>query len=285
MSRTKEKLFENSVFDEERALYNLKGAKIFNCTFAGPADGESALKECRNITVENCGFSLRYPLWHAHDFTVNGCNMDSNARAALWYCKNGAISASNLYGIKALRECSGIKISDCRVNSPEFGWRCNNIAITESQAESEYFMFGSRRLSLDNVKFEGKYSFQYVKEARITNCDFKTKDAFWHSENVTVENSVLKGEYLGWYSKGLTLVNCLISGTQPLCYCKNLRLINCRTENCDLAFEYSDVNATIDGRILSIKNPKSGEITVDSADDIIFENSKMHCKGKVTIRN
>jgi len=56
------KKIENKTFDdEERALYNLDGAQVLNCTFAGPADGESAFKECRNITVKNCSFSLRYP--------------------------------------------------------------------------------------------------------------------------------------------------------------------------------------------------------------------------------
>lgn len=285
MSLTKEKLFENSTFDEERALYNVKDAKISKCTFAGPADGESVLKECRNITVENCDFSLRYPLWHVKRFTVNNCSMDEKTRAAFWYSENGEICDSTLYGIKALRECREIKIRDCRIISPEFGWRCKTVNITASEAVSEYFMFESRNLFLDKVKFEGKYSFQYVKTAKITNCEFKTKDAFWHSENITVENTVLKGEYLGWYSKGLTLVNCLISGTQPLCYCKNLTLINCRMEDCDLSFEYSDVNATIDGNILSVKNPKSGTITADSVGGVIFADSNIPCNGKVIIRN
>ena len=49
-------------FDEERALYNLTGADVIDCVFAGPADGESVLKEARDVSLENCRFSLRYPL-------------------------------------------------------------------------------------------------------------------------------------------------------------------------------------------------------------------------------
>lgn len=52
---------ENKTFDEERALYGLKNAVVKNCIFDGPADGESAFKECEDITVENCFFNLRYP--------------------------------------------------------------------------------------------------------------------------------------------------------------------------------------------------------------------------------
>ena len=55
---------ENLIMDEERALYGLKRAEIKNCIFKGPSDGESALKECRNISVSGCIFDLRYPLWH-----------------------------------------------------------------------------------------------------------------------------------------------------------------------------------------------------------------------------
>ena len=100
----KEKIIiEGLRYDEERALYNLCGAEVKNCVFAGPADGESALKECRNIEVENCTFSLRYPLWHAESFTVSDCAMGESARAALWYCKSGVLDDCTLGGIKALR--------------------------------------------------------------------------------------------------------------------------------------------------------------------------------------
>lgn len=34
-------------FDQERALYGLRDAQVTDCVFAGPADGESALKEVR----------------------------------------------------------------------------------------------------------------------------------------------------------------------------------------------------------------------------------------------
>lgn len=277
------KKIENKTFDEERALYNLDGAQVLNCTFAGPADGESAFKECRNITVKNCSFSLRYPFWHDIGYKIENCTMDNLTRAALWYSQNGEISNSSLCGIKALRECENTKLKNCRIVSPEFGWRCRDLEMTDCNAESEYFLFECRNIKLKKVSLKGKYSFQYVENAEISDCDFDTKDAFWHCRNMIVKDSVLKGEYLGWYSENLTLINCLIIGTQPLCYCKNLKLVNCRTENCDLSFEYSDVDADIKGHVLSIKNPKSGLITVDSVGEIIKGDNVVPCNGQVVI--
>ncbi len=90
--------------------------------------------------------------------------------------------------------------------------------------------------------------------------------------------------YLAWFSEGLTLVNCHIIGTQPLCYCNDLKLINCTMEGTDLAFEYSDVEADIRGNVISIKNPRSGSITVDSVEEIIMGDAVMECTGNVHIR-
>jgi hypothetical protein len=143
----------------------------------------------------------------------------------------------------------------------------------------------SRNVVLENVQMKGKYSFQYMENLSIRNSNLDTKDAFWHSKNVTVENSVLKGEYLAWFSEGLTLIDCHIIGTQPLCYCKDLKLVNCTMEGTDLSFEYSDVEATVNGHVDSIKNPRSGHITVDSVGEIIMtDDVVMDCTGKVHIR-
>ncbi len=269
------KIIEGQCFDEERSLYALRETAVKNCIFAGKADGESVLKECSNIEVENCSFSLRYPLWHATDLRLCGSYMDGASRAPIWYCNNGIISDCDINGIKALRECKNIRISKSKIVSSEFAWKCDGITVSDCDISSEYLFLDSNNVRLTDVNMQGKYSFQYMRNLHIENCILNTKDAFWHSENVTVENSVVNGEYLGWFSKGLTLINCRISGTQPLCYCENLRLIDCTMENTDLSFEYSDVRADIKGTVMSVKNPRSGYIKADGIGEIISENSVM----------
>lgn len=277
-------IISGKTFDEERALYNLKDTLVTACVFDGPADGESALKEARNVRVEDTQFSLRYPLWHVDGFHLNRISMDEKARAALWYCTGGTITGSTLGGIKALRECQNVALQGCTVDSPEFGWKCSDITLENCGISAEYLFLDSRNVKLQNVHMHGKYSFQYMENLRIRDSILDTKDAFWHSKNVTVVNSVVKGEYLAWFSDGLTLIDCKIIGTQPLCYCKNLKLVNCTMEKTDLAFEYSDVDADVKGHILSVKNPRSGVITADSVGEVIRENPVMECTGRVVIR-
>lgn len=274
----------NKQFDEERALYHLQNTEVCKCVFAGPADGESALKEARDVALVDCSFSLRYPLWHVEGFSMENCTMDTLTRAAIWYARDGKITGSSLGGIKALRECSRIALENCQIESQEFGWKCRDITLADSSITAEYLFLDSRNVTLDRVHMKGKYSFQYMEDLVIRDSILDTKDAFWHSKNVTVINSTVKGEYLAWFSEGLRLINCKIIGTQPLCYCKDLYLENCTMEGTDLAFEYSDVEATLIGGVDSIKNPRSGRIVADHVGQTIFGNAVMECTGVVEIR-
>ena len=272
---------ENQTFDAERALYGSRDLCVRNCRFDGPADGESAFKECRDIAAENCFFNLRYPFWHDHGLRIQDSEMTPLCRAALWYSDHIQITGCKLHGIKALRECADVDIQNCDIISPEFGWSTRGSRMEDTKAVSEYFMMRSENLTFTGVDFTGKYAFQYIKNAVFENCVLDTKDAFWHGENITVKNCVVKGEYLAWYSDGLTFINCKIIGTQPLCYCKNLQLIDCEMIGTDLAFEKSEVNAVITTKVDSIKNPRSGRIQVPAVGELVWDDPD--AKGEVIV--
>lgn len=246
---------------------------------------EEMKKQMKQILKEKKLEYVKFGIKHAKGYELTNSNFDENTRAPIWYSHDGVIDSCKLNGLKLLRECTNTKVLNSEIDSREFGWKCSNIEMKNTNIISEYIFLDSKNVKLDNVKFQGKYSFQYMENLEISNSVLDTKDAFWHSKNVTVRDSIVKGEYLAWFSYGLTLINCKIIGTQPLCYCTNLKLINCEMEDTDLAFEYSDVDADIKGNVISIKNPKSGTITVDSVGEIITEDPVMECNGKVVIRN
>ena len=276
------KIIEDQKFDQERAFYAACDLYIRNCAFDGPADGESAVKESRNIRLEHVYCNLRYPFWHDHGLKITDSQLTLLCRAALWYSNHIEIKDTKMHGIKALRECSNVTIKNCDIVSPEFGWSVKNIQMEKTKAESEYFMMRSENLDFSEVELKGKYSFQYIKNGEFNGCIFDTKDAFWHGENITVRNSVIKGEYLAWYSNGLTLINCKIMGTQPFCYCRNLKLIDCEMIDTDLCFEKSQVEATITTPVISIKNPISGQIVAPEVGEIIRDEEET--KAKIIIR-
>lgn len=69
----------------ERALYGIRDTRISYCTFG---DGESPLKECGNLEIDNCLFKWKYPLWYTRDVKMTNCSLFDMARAGIWYVDN-----------------------------------------------------------------------------------------------------------------------------------------------------------------------------------------------------
>ena len=150
-------------FDEERALYNLKNADVVDCVFAGPADGESALKESRDVNVQNCSFSLRYPLWHVEKFKLDKSVMDELTRAAVWYAKGGMITDSRnihlnrvkMKGKYSFQYIKDLVIEDCVLDTKDAFWHSENVMVINSEVKGEYLGWFSDGLTLINCKISG----------------------------------------------------------------------------------------------------------------------------------
>lgn len=80
---------------------------------------------------------------------------------------------------------------------------------------------------------------------------------------------------MGWNAKNLTLINCTIESLQGMCYIENLVMKNCRMLNTTLAFEYSTVDADIDGKIDSVLNTSGGRIYADYIGELIIEKDRV----------
>ena len=102
-----------------------------------------------------------------------------------------------------------------------------------------------------------------------------TKDAFWNCRNITVKNSYISGEYFGWNSENIVMENCTLESLQGMCYIKGLVMKNCKLIDTTLSFEYSEVDATIEGHIDSVKNPSSGRIHAGSIGELIMEDDRV----------
>ncbi len=266
-------IIKDKEFGGERPLFGTHDLTLENVTIHA---GESAIKECRNINAIGCRFEGKYPFWHVDGFTIKDCLFTEGARAALWYSRNLTMENTIVEAPKIFREMDGIKLSNVRIpDAQETLWHCRNVVLRDVEvANADYLFMHSENIDIDRYRQQGNYSFQYCRNVVIRNAVLNTKDAFWGTENVTVYDSEITGEYLAWHSKNLRLVRCRISGTQPLCYAENLVLEDCvLAPDCDLAFEYSTVEATIDSHVTSIKNPRSGHIKARSIGEVIIDKN------------
>lgn len=264
---------EQQFLSGERALFQARDCRISYCTFA---DGESPLKESRNLEIDNTLFKWKYPLWYSKNVVMKDSTMFEMARAGIWYTENISIEDTIIEAPKTFRRTKGIKLRNVDMpNAGETLWHCQDVEMDRVMAKGDYFAMNSRDMVILNFELVGNYSFDGGANVEIRNSRLLSKDAFWNAENVTVYDSFISGEYLGWNSKNITLVNCTIESLQGMCYIDNLIMKNCRLLNTTLAFEYSRGDVEIIGNVDSVFNPRGGIIRADRIGELIMDGRKV----------
>lgn len=265
----------NKEFGGERPLYASHDLRLENITIHV---GESSIKEASNIEAEDCRFEGKYVFWETHGFRVHNCLFTESARSSLWYSSDCRMTDCIVEAPKMFRRMKGIHVENTKFpNAEETLWDCDDITLKNVEiANADYLFMHSHDIRIENYRQDGNYSFQYARNVEIHNAVINSKDAFWESENVTLVDCEVNGEYLGWYAKNMRLVRCHLTGEQLLCYVDGLILEDCTFgEDANLLFEYSTLNATINGDVTSIKNPTSGTIIVNGkCGEIIYDENQ-----------
>lgn len=257
----------------ERALFRAQDLVIYDTIFD---DGESPLKESRNIELSGCLFRWKYPLWYSENIRLEHCTIFEMGRAGIWYTNHLTASHLIVEAPKNFRRCKDIQLVDVHFpNAAETLWNCDEVRMADCTVKGDYFAMNCTNMEIDGLTLVGNYSFDGVRHAVIRNSRLLSKDAFWNSEDVTVYDSFISGEYLGWNAKNLTLINCTVESLQGLCYIENLVMKNCKLINTTLAFEYSTIDAEITGMIDSVKNPAGGILRAGRIGELIMEPDKV----------
>lgn len=261
-------------YEGERSLFKGHDLTINDTTFG---NGESPLKETRNLDLNDVVFKWKYPLWYAKHINVENSIFETMSRSGIWYTHDIEINNSALQAPKLFRRASDIRLNNVHfADAEETLWTCDDIKLKNVQVNGNYFGKDSSNIYAENLNVVGNYVFDGAKNIEVHNSTFVSKDAFWNCENVTIYDSKISGEYLAWNTKNLTLINCTIESDQGLCYIDGLKMINCKVLRTDLAFEYcSNIDAEITTNVMSIKNPISGSIKVKSVDQIIFDDPEI----------
>lgn len=257
----------------ERPFYHIDSLSLERVTIH---KGESSVKECSDVECSECTFDGKYVLWCCENFSVKNSLFLPGSRSSLWHSKRARLEDCKVEAPKMFRESEGIVLRrDVFSDAQETLWSCSDIDIEDVEFHNaDYIFMWCKNVKVKNLRLFGNYSFQHARDVEIWDSDLQSKDALWEAENVTVYNSFINGEYLAWHSKNVRLVNCRIGGTQPLCYADGLVLENCTFESdADLAFEYSDVKATVLNEIPSVKNPRTGYINAKGYGEIILDEN------------
>lgn len=263
---------KNKTLTGERALYHINNKKIIDCVFE---DGESPLKECSDLIVNNSNFKWKYPLWYSNNVVVNNTTWHEMARSGVWYTNNLVVNDSTIIAPKQFRRCKNITLNNVEMkDAKETFWSCDTITLNNVKAKGDYFGMNSSNIKITDFILDGNYCFDGGSNITIKNAILNSKDSFWNCNNVIVYDSKITGEYLGWNSKNITFIRCEIESNQGLCYMDNIKLVDCKFYKTDLSFELcSNIEANILNHIDSVKNPISGHIKAKSIGEVIFNNN------------
>lgn len=94
-------VINNRIFEGERVLFTQNNLLIDSCTFQ---NGESPLKEGRNLIISNSTFSWKYPLWYCTNVKVNNSLFNQMARAGIWYTMISGLVILNLFLPRCLED-------------------------------------------------------------------------------------------------------------------------------------------------------------------------------------
>lgn len=280
---TEQQIIERQQYTGERPLFQAKNLLIRDTVFG---EGESPLKHSENIELIHTLFKWKYPLWYSKHISVKECTLFEMARAGIWYSEDITVEDTLIEAPKEFRRCNGLKVKNVSIpNASETLWNCVNVELDKVTVNGDYFGMNCENVTMNDFIIYGNYCFDGAKNVEVHNSRFLSKDCFWNSENITIYDSYISGEYLGWNSKNLTLVNCTVESLQGMCYIDNLVMKDCTLINTTLAFEYSNVDVDIKGKIDSVLNPESGRITADSIGKLILEKDKVDTsKTRIIIR-
>lgn len=266
----------NQTFGGERPLFRSRGITAENCVFTDgpmPMDGESPLKESEDISLSRCTFGWKYPLWYCNRVTAENCRFTAGARAGIWYTDDITLKHTAIDAPKTLRRASRVVLEDVEfTDAAETLWDCRDVTLRDCRVRGDYFAKDLAGGTIDGLDLKGQYCFDGARDLVVRRAKLDTKDAFWNCENIRVEDSVILGEYLGWNSKRLTFINCTIESLQGLCYVEDLVMRGCKVKG-ELLFEYSTLDAEIDGTLESIFDPAGGRIVARGVEKTIFQVS------------
>ncbi|MCR5184937.1 MAG: DUF3737 family protein [Bacilli bacterium] len=264
------KVIKNQSFTGERALFSTQEATIENCVFF---DGESPLKESKDLHLSNVTFQWKYPLWYCKNVVLENSTIEETARSGIWYIDNIEVKNTKIIAPKTFRKGKHIKVRNSDFpHGQETLWGCEDINIENSHIVGDYFAYFSNNIHIKNVQIDGNYAFDSCEDILVENCILNSKDSFWNCKNVVIKDTTIIGEYLAWNTKNIRFINCKIESHQGLCYIEDLYMENCTLENSDLTFEFcKNIDVSINSVVDSIKNPISGRIMVKGVKELIMD--------------
>ena len=133
----------------ERPLFHEHDLKIVDTIFD---EGESPLKESRDIELYGSMFKWKYPLWYSNNIKADNCTWFEMGRSGVWYTNHISVKNSLIEAPKNFRRCTDVTLENVSMpNAAETFWSCDGVVLNSVTAKGDYFGMNSSNVKADNL--------------------------------------------------------------------------------------------------------------------------------------
>lgn len=170
---------ENSRMTEKcrAALWYSKHVTIKESHMAGT----KAVRECEDITIENCSIQSSEFGWLSRRITIKNTELESEY--PFFYSSDIMLDNFVLNGKYSFQYVENVEIRNSLLDTKDAFWHCKNVTVSDSIVKGEYLGWYSENLKLVRCKIIGTQPLCYAKGLILEDCEMIDCDlAFEYSD-------------------------------------------------------------------------------------------------------
>lgn len=167
------------------ALWYDNNVSLINCTM----NGIKALRECRNITMNNTNATSPEFGWKCKNVKISGGYIQSEY--AFLLSENLKVYGFDFKGKYSFQYVKNAKFVRCTFDTKDAFWHTKNVVVTDSVIKGEYLGWYSENLTLIRCKIIGTQPLCYCKGLKLIDCETENCDLSFEYSKV---KATIKGE-------------------------------------------------------------------------------------------
>lgn len=166
----------------------------------------------RNVEIKDSEMTelCRAALWYTDNVKIKNTRM--HGIKALRECSDVTVENCDIISPEFGWFTSGIKMKNTTVAGEYFMLRSEGLVFENVTLNGKYSLQYIENSTFDGCNFNTKDAFWHAKNVVVKNSYIKGEYLGWYCENVTFENCCLEGTQPLCYCKGLRIINCEMRG-------------------------------------------------------------------------
>lgn len=150
--------------------------------------GIKALRECKNVNLNNCDIISPEFGWSVQNATMEKCNIESEY--FMMRSKHLNFHDVKMKGKYSFQYIIDSVFENCIFDTKDAFWHAKDVIVKNSVVKGEYLAWYSENITFENCKIIGTQPLCYCKKLRLINCEMVECDlSFERSDVNAVINS------------------------------------------------------------------------------------------------